>query len=75
MKQGIRVMAAYFEYDDGEHKSFINERLVNVCNYSLNINATQRDKDLKALFKSLFRRVEDRKTQTPAAIGLSTGRN
>jgi len=26
MKEGIRVMGAYFEYDDNGHKSFINER-------------------------------------------------
>src|ERR1051325_11304456 len=27
MKEGIRVMAAYFEYDANGHRSFINERL------------------------------------------------
>lgn len=61
MKQGIRVMAAYFEYEHGEHKSFINERLLNVCNYSLNMNEMERSKDFKAMFKELFRKVDDSK--------------
>jgi hypothetical protein len=59
MKQGIRVMAAYFEYEHGEHKSFINERLLNVCNYALNVNEMEKDKDFKAIFKGLFRRADD----------------
>jgi len=59
MKNGIRVMAAYFEYEDGEDKSFINERLLAVCNYSLNINSLESDKDFKSAFKALFRRPED----------------
>lgn len=59
MKQGIRVMVAYFEYQDGEDKSFANERLLSVCNYTLNINSLEHDKDFKAQFKGLFRRAED----------------
>ncbi len=59
MKQGIRVMAAYFEYEQGDHKSFINERLLNVVNYSMNVNDMERDKDFKAIFKGLFRRPDD----------------
>ena len=59
MKQGIRVMAAYFEYEHGEHKSFINERLLNVVNYSMNVNDMERDKDFKAIFKGQFRRPDD----------------
>jgi uncharacterized LabA/DUF88 family protein len=74
MKQGIRVMAAYFEYNDGEHRSFINERLVSGCNYALNINQTERDKDFKTLFKGLFRRAEDHKTQASTAATLTTNR-
>lgn len=58
MKQGVRVMAAYFEYEEGEHKSFINERLLAVCNYELNVNQLETDKDFKATFKSLFRKPE-----------------
>ena len=59
MKQGIRVMAAYFEYQDGEYKSFINERLLAVCNYELDICKLETDKDFKAVFKGLFRRADD----------------
>jgi len=63
MKQGIRVMAAYFEYEHGEHKSFINERLLNVCNYSINVNEMEKDKDFKSMFKGLFRRPDERKAE------------
>ncbi|HUH96702.1 MAG TPA: NYN domain-containing protein, partial [Anaerolineales bacterium] len=59
MKQGVSVVAAYFEYQEGEHKSFINERLLNVCNYVLNINDMETDKDFKAIFKSLFRKGDE----------------
>jgi len=58
-KQGIRVMAVYFEYEDGEDRSFINERLLSVCNYSLNINSLENDKDFKIGFKALFRKPDD----------------
>ena len=63
MKQGIRVMAAYFKYEQGEHKSFINERLLNVCNYSMNVNEMEKDKDFKAIFKGLFRKPEEKKAE------------
>lgn len=52
MKQGIRVTAAYFQYEEGEYKSFINERLLAVSNYELNVNQLETDKDFKATFKS-----------------------
>jgi uncharacterized LabA/DUF88 family protein len=58
MKQGVRVMAAYFQYEEGEHKSFINERLLAVCNYELNVNQLETDKDSKAVFRSLFWKPE-----------------
>ncbi len=61
MKQGVRVMSAYFEYKEGEHKSFINERLLNVCNYSLDVTGMEKDKDFKAIFKGLFRTTEEGK--------------
>ena len=64
MKEGIRVMGAYFEYEDNGHKSFINERLAKVCNYTLNINDAQRDRELRALFKGLFRTPDERRAQT-----------
>jgi uncharacterized LabA/DUF88 family protein len=58
MKNGVRVLAAYFQYEDGEFKQFINERLLAVCNYELNINQLETDKDFKAAFRSLFWRQE-----------------
>jgi len=58
MKQGIRVMAAYFEYETATRKSFIDPRLLNVCNYELNISALEKDKDFRTTFKGLFRKPE-----------------
>jgi len=55
MKQGIRVAVAYFEYESENHRSFINDRLITVCNYAININALERDKKYQPMFKSLFR--------------------
>jgi uncharacterized LabA/DUF88 family protein len=71
MKQGIRVAAAYFEYHVGEHKSFINERLLNVVNYAMDVTEMERDKDFKAMFKGLFRRADDNigaRTPSPAVL-------
>ena len=61
MKQGVRVMAAFFEYKEGDHKSFINERLSNVCNYTININGMEKDKDFKSIFKGLFRKPDEKR--------------
>jgi uncharacterized LabA/DUF88 family protein len=58
MKHGIRVMAAYFQYEDRDHNSFINERLLAVCNYELNVNNLEMDKNFRAVFRSLFRKSE-----------------
>jgi uncharacterized LabA/DUF88 family protein len=55
MKTGISVTAVYFDYKDGPKKSFINERLLKVCNYSLNVNALERDKKCHSQFRGLFR--------------------
>lgn len=55
MKQGIRVAVAYFEYETANHRSLINDRLLTVCNYAININAWERDKKYQPMFKSLFR--------------------
>jgi uncharacterized LabA/DUF88 family protein len=59
-KQGVRVLAAYFKFDgrDGA-KSFINERLLAVVNYAVNISSLEGDKDFKEAFKSLFRRRDE----------------
>jgi hypothetical protein len=66
MKGGVRVMAAYFEYEDDQDKSFINERLLACCNYEMNINRLESDKEFKAAFKSLFRKPEVRSSPKPA---------
>ena len=59
-KQGVRVLAAYFKFQtkDGK-KSFINERLISVVNYHVDINALENDKEYKQDFKSLFRKSAD----------------
>lgn len=55
-KQGIRVLAAYFDFTDkAGRKCFINERLLNCCNYSVDISGLDKDREFKSLFKSLFR--------------------
>ena len=61
MKNGIRVIIAYFDYEEPEknHKSFANERLLNSSNYSININELESNKEFKAEFKGLFRKGED----------------
>jgi uncharacterized LabA/DUF88 family protein len=55
-KQGVRVLAAYFEFEtkDGG-KSFINERLLTAVNYAVDINSLETDKDHKQDFRSIFR--------------------
>jgi uncharacterized LabA/DUF88 family protein len=54
-KQGIRVLAAYFEFTDARgKKSFINERLLNCCNYAVDISALDKSREFKSAFKSLF---------------------
>jgi uncharacterized LabA/DUF88 family protein len=69
MKQGVRVLAAYFQYEDGEDKQFINERLLTVCNYELNVNQLESDKDFKAAFRALFWKLEP--GQAKASSGKS----
>ena len=55
-KQGIRVLAAYFDFTDKSgRKCFINERLLNCCNYSVDISALDKSREFKSSFKGLFR--------------------
>ena len=55
-KQGIRVVAAYFEFTEKEGRSsFINERLLRSCNYEVDIAALQENREFTSMFKSLFR--------------------
>ncbi len=59
-KQGIRVLAAFFEFQDSQgRRCFINERLLNSCNYAVDIIRLEDDKDFKNSFKSLFRKKSD----------------
>src|SRR5207237_4389463 len=57
-KQGVRVLGVYFKFQtkDGKH-SYINERLLSVVNYAVDINALENDKEYKQAFKSLFRKI------------------
>ncbi len=61
MKNGIRVVIAYFEYEEASNKSFANERLISSANHSININGLENDRDFKAEFKTIFRQPEDNK--------------
>ena len=56
-KQGVRVLGVYFKFKTKDGKeSFINERLLSVINYAVDINSLENDKDYKQAFKSLFRK-------------------
>lgn len=55
MKHSTTVANVYFEYEENGHKSFSNERLKDACNYILNINSLEKDKDYKNNFKTLFK--------------------
>lgn len=55
MKRGMTVIIAHFEYEDNGRKSFANERLKEACNYVLNINTLEKDKEYKNQFRSLFK--------------------
>jgi uncharacterized LabA/DUF88 family protein len=57
-KQGVRVLAAYFAFEskDGQHKSFINERLLAAANYAVDIDALGSSKEHKHDFATLFRK-------------------
>ena len=55
MKQGTRVLAAYFTFQGKDGKSFINDRLLAAVNYELDVNALETSKDHKDAFAGLFR--------------------
>ena len=61
MKNGVRVGIAFFEFTDGEKKSFANERLINAANFAININNLENDREFKTEFKTIFRQPEDNK--------------
>ncbi|MBL8152430.1 MAG: NYN domain-containing protein, partial [Blastocatellia bacterium] len=64
MKHGIRVGVIYFEYESEYKKSFANERLLNACNYALNINRLEKDRRYQSLFRGLFRQPERNKEES-----------
>jgi len=51
----------FFEFTDGEQKSFANERLINAANFAININNLENDREFKTEFKTIFRQPEDNK--------------
>jgi uncharacterized LabA/DUF88 family protein len=55
MKRGIIVVVAYFGYEENGKKSFANQRLKDSCNYVLDINSLETDREFKTQFKSLFK--------------------
>jgi uncharacterized LabA/DUF88 family protein len=58
MKVGIRTLIVYFEYESEDgYRSFANDRLLWAANYSLNINALEKDKEFRHAFKSLFKKT------------------
>jgi uncharacterized LabA/DUF88 family protein len=63
MKKGMTVVVAYFDYDENGKKSFANERLKEACNYALNINSLEHDKEYKNQFKSLFKDFKPTQTK------------
>ena len=68
MKHGIPVTAIYFDYRDGLKKSYISDRLLNACNYSLNVNGLERERKYQGQFRGLFRTpTEPSKRLTPRA--------
>ena len=59
-KHGIRVVAAYFDFQDARGKiCFINELLLKCCNYKVDIGKLDGDREFGATFKSLFRTPSD----------------
>ncbi len=57
-KHGIRVPAAYFLYVNLQgKKGFINERLLNCCNYAVNIAGLKDDNEFKLWFPRLSRKA------------------
>lgn len=62
MKHGIRVACIYFHYEHEhngkKYEAFANNRLLDACNYSLNVNTLEKDREFQVLFKGLFRQPE-----------------
>jgi uncharacterized LabA/DUF88 family protein len=63
MKQGVRVLAAYFKFEakDG-HRGFINDRLRVAVNYELDLCGLENSKEFRSLFKAIFRKTDGHKS-------------
>lgn len=59
MKHSKPVMNLYFEYEEGEHKSFSNVRLKDACSYEVNFNSLEGDREYKGDFKLCFKQADD----------------
>jgi uncharacterized LabA/DUF88 family protein len=55
-KHGVRVLIAYFKYEDDGHRSFANGRLLNAASYALDLTALEHNPQSLATFQTLFRR-------------------
>ena len=62
MKQGVRVAVAYFKYEGARRKSFVNKRLLDACNYALDITAMEHTRRYQSLFRGLFRQPKNEST-------------
>lgn len=69
MKNGVRVLIAYFEYKEGDYRSYANERLLASANYELNVNAMEHSKDFKSSFKALFKQSQKGAKAAPSETG------
>lgn len=61
VKHEIRVAVVYFEYKPKNQDfkpSFANERLLNACNYSLNVSDLEKDRKYQGVFRGLFRQPD-----------------
>jgi len=54
-KNGIRVAAAYFNYEAKDHPSYASDRLLSTVNYQLDVSSLETDKARLSVFNSLFR--------------------
>lgn len=51
----VRVLAAYFKYDNNGYNSSVSRLLLKACNYVLDVTALQKDPHHQWMFRELFR--------------------
>ncbi len=69
MKNGIRVATVYFEYNS-QRKSWVNEHLLRVSNYTLNINELKQNRQTEGKFRRLFRQPDKGNSQVKKSSDL-----